>query len=104
MDAAKYNQLLNDNITKAYKKADGNQLKKIDTEAKAMTRKLEIDDRVEVMAQKEAFITLKDHNFANKPTFRLTHLNKRLAPGIGKIRKQILYDINQKLVAATNVN
>ena len=37
LDASKYNQLLNDNITKAYKKADGNQLKKIDTEAKAIT-------------------------------------------------------------------
>lgn len=36
LEAAKYNQLLNDNITKAYKKADDNQLKKIDTEAKAI--------------------------------------------------------------------
>ena len=37
LDASKYNQLLNDNITKAYKKADGNQLKKID-KAKAITK------------------------------------------------------------------
>ena len=69
LDTAKYNQLLTDNIIKAYKKADGNQLKKIDSEAKAITRKLNIDDRVEVTAQKEAFITLKDYkdNVA-KPT------------------------------------
>ena len=79
LDAAKYNQLLNDNITKAYKKADGNQLKKIDTEAKAITKKLRIDDRVEVTAQKEAFITLKDYkdNFANKPTCRLINPSKQ---------------------------
>ena len=70
LDAAKYNQLLNDNITKAYKKSDGNQLKTIDTGAKAITKRLKIDDRVEMTAQKEGFITLKDHkdNFFNKPT------------------------------------
>lgn len=103
LDAAKYNQLLNDNITKGYKKADGNQLKRIDNEAKAITKKLKIDDRVEVTAQREAFITLKDHkdNFANKPTCRLINPSKQ---EIGRISKRILDDINQKLVAATNVN
>ena len=97
------NQLLNDNITKAYKKSDGNQLKTIDTEAKAITKRLKIDDRVEITAQKEAFITLKDHkdNFSNKPTCRLINPSKQ---EIGKISKQILDDINRKLVAATNVN
>ena len=66
-------------------------------------KKLKIDDRVEVTAQKEAFITLKDHkdNFANKSTCRLINPSKQ---EIGKISKQILDDINQKLVAATNVN
>ena len=49
LQATKYNQLLNDNITKTYKKAD-NQLSKIDAEAKAITKKLGIDDRVEVTA------------------------------------------------------
>ena len=70
LDAAKYNQLLNDNITKAYKKSDGNQLKAIHTEAKAITKRLKIDDQVEITAQKETFRTLKHHkdNFLNKPT------------------------------------
>ena len=99
LDTAKYNQLLTDNITSAYKKADGNQLKKIDSEAKAITRKLNIDDRVEVTAQKEAFITLKDHK--DKPTCRLINPSKQ---EIGKISKQVLEKINQRLVAATNVN
>ena len=103
LDAAKYNQLLNDNITKAYKKSNGNQLKTIDTEAKAITESLKIDDRVEITAQKEAFITLKDHkdNFSNKHTCRLINPSKQ---EIGKISKKILDDINRKLVAATNVN
>ena len=104
LDAVKYNQLLNDNITKAYKKSDGNQMKTIDTEAKAITKRLKIDDPGrDRSAQKEAFITLKDHkdNFSNKPTFRLINPSKQ---EIGKISKQILDDINRKLVAATNVN
>ena len=103
LDTAKYNQLLTDNITKAYKKADGKQLKKIDSEVKAITRKLNIDDRVEVTAQKEVFITLKDHkdNFAKKPMCRLINPSKQ---EIGKISKQVLDKINQRLVAATNVN
>ena len=54
------------------------------------------------MAQKETFITLKDHkdNFANKPMCRLINPSKQ---EIGKISKKLLDDINQKLVAATNV-
>ena len=86
LDAAKYNQLLNDKIAKAYKKSDGNQLKTIDTEAKAITKRLKIDDRVEITAQKVAFITLKDHkdNFLNKSTSRLINPSKQ---EIGKISK-----------------
>ncbi len=56
------------------------QLRKTDEEARTITKKLNIDDRVESTAMKEAFITLKDHkeNFQNKPT------------EIGGISKQIL--------------
>ena len=44
LDTTKYNQLLEANITKTYKKAHKNQFTKIDYEAKALTKKLEIDD------------------------------------------------------------
>ena len=46
-----------------------------------------IDDRVESMAMKEAFITLKDHkeNFENKPTCRLINPSK---PEIWRESKQ----------------
>ena len=55
------------------------------------------------MAMKEAFITLKDHkeNFENKPTCRLINPSK---PEIGRISKQILEEINRKLVDITKVN
>ena len=103
MEPTKYNQLLHDNITKTYKKAENSQLKKIDDKAKTITEKLQIDDRVEATATKEAFITLKDHkdNFENKPTCRLINPSKQ---EIGKISKQILDNINKKLLEVTKVN
>lgn len=103
LEATQYNKLLHENITKTYKKADSNQLIKIDDKAKTITEKLRIDDRVETTATKEAFITLKDHkdNFDNKPTCRLINPSKQ---EIGKISKQILDNINKKLLNATKVN
>ena len=69
LDAPEYNRLLNDNVTKTYRKADIKQISDINNEARSITKVLNIDDRVESMAMKEAFITLKDHkdNFANRP-------------------------------------
>ena len=98
-----YNHLLNANVTKTYKKADKSKLDKIDKEAKNITTKLDLDDRVELIATKNAFITLKDHkeNFANRPACRLINPSKS---EIGKISKQILEKINRKLVNATAVN
>lgn len=103
LDATEYNRLLNDNITKTYKKADKKKLNVINDEARSVTRKLNIDDRVELIATNDAFITLKDHkeNFANKPTCRLINPSKT---ELGRISKRILEDINSKLVSATKVN
>ena len=50
-----------------------------------------------------AFITLKDHkeNFVNKPTCRLIKPSK---PEIGQISKQLVEEINRKLVNIKEVN
>ena len=103
LETPEYNKLLEANITKTYKKANQTQLSKIDEEARVIAKKLNIDDRVESMAMRNAFITLKDHkdNFENKPTCRLINPSK---PEIGRISKQILQQINQGLVSATKVN
>ena len=78
LDAPEYNRLLNDNVTKTYRKADIKQISNIDDKARSISKALNIDDRVESMAMKEAFITLKDHkdNFANRPTCRLINPSK----------------------------
>ena len=54
-----------------------------------IAKKLDLADRINTTAERESFITLKDHkeNFKNKPTCRLINPCK---PEIGKICKQLL--------------
>ena len=98
MEPATYNDLLAKNITKSYKKASPLTTETIRQESKRITAELGIDDRVDVTANKEAFITLKDHkpNFANNPTCRLINPTK---PELGKISKQILDRVNAKVIS-----
>ena len=100
LDAPEYNQLLNDNVTKTYQKANVKQISDINDEARSISKAFNIDDRVESMALKEAFITLKGHkdNFANRSTCRLIN---PLKTEVGGISKQILEEINRELVNAT---
>ena len=78
LEPSAYNDLLEKNITKSYKKAQPETTQAIHKENKAIATKLRIDDRVDTTADKDAFITLKDHkpNFANKPTCRLINPTK----------------------------
>ena len=68
-----YEKLLVENITTHYKKADDNTERDINLEAKSITENLKISNRVEPIAHKNAFITLKDHKdrFPNNIKCRL---------------------------------
>lgn len=98
-----HNKLLNNNITKDYKKAPSTLDRDITKEDKNIATKLKLDDRIDTTAKNEAFITLKDHkpNFNNKPTCRLINPTKS---EVGKISKQILERVNTKIRTATNMN
>ena len=98
-----YKELLDKNIQKDYKKAEKRQETKINKKAKVIAEKLELADRVEAMARRDAFITLKDHkpNFNNAPTCRLINPTKS---EIGKVAKQILQKIVKNTALATKVN
>ena len=69
MDIPSYNELLQKNITKTYKKVSPDMVNSIELEAKAIATKLHLDDRINTTAKREAFISLKDHkpNFINTP-------------------------------------
>ena len=87
---------MRDNVTALYKKSDPTTEKQINTEAKQITEQLKIDDRVEVIAHKPAYITLKDHKpqFPNNIKCRLINPTKT---NIGKVSKQILDKVNTAL-------
>ena len=103
MDSPSYNKLLQKNITKTYKKITPDIASSINDEAKDIATKLNLADRINITAEREAFITLKDHkpNFKNNPTFRLINPAKS---EIGKVNKQLLDRINQKVIASIGVN
>lgn len=103
LDKQQYKKLLHDNITKAYKKADNNITDNLNKEAKQLSEKLKIDERVEILAKRPAFITLKDHkeNFRNSPTCRLINPTKS---ELGKVSKKIVEKINNSIKQKTNLN
>ncbi len=103
MDPLSYNQLLQKNITKNYKKISLQTVCSVESQSKSIANKLNLTDRINTTANREAFITLKDHktNFENNPTCRL--INPRKSE-IGKISKQILDRINTKVIGSTGMN
>ena len=98
-----YQKMLDDNITKTYRKARGDIKHEIDSEAKVIAYGLDLANRMEVYAKKEPFVTLKDHkpNFISKPTCRLIVPSK---PEMGVVSQQILADINTRLREETKFN
>ena len=103
LDKTQHDKLLRDSITTTYKKASTDAANVIDSEAKSIAQKLNIDNRTEQIAKQQAFITLKDHkdNFVNHPTCRLINPAKS---ELGKVSKQILDNINSKIRKATKLN
>ena len=91
-----YNKLLHDNISRSYKKADEKIERDINIEAKRVSEPLRLDDRVERIAHKNAFLTLKDHkqNFINNPQCRLINPAKS---ELGIVSRHYLQEINNDI-------
>ena len=95
--------LLQKNVTKTYKKTNKNTPDSITSIDKEIAQNLTLDDRIEVSASRDAFITLKDHkpDFINNPTCRLINPTKS---EIGIISKHILDNINEEMIKVTKAN
>ena len=78
LDTLSYKQLLNTAMTKSYKKALNNSSNTIISDEKKIPKNLGFDNRIDAIAAKDSFITLKDHkpNFKNNPTCRLINPSK----------------------------
>jgi hypothetical protein len=98
-----YKRLLVDNITKDYRKASMSTVNRINREAATIARELELDDRIEAMALKSCFLTVKDHkpDWPAKVTCRLINPTKS---NIGNISKNILDRINRDLRNKLGIN
>lgn len=103
VDKSDYEKYVLENVTKTYKKSNNRKVSTIDHEAKRITSKFGIEDRVQKIQKREAFITIKDHKegFPNKLSFRLLNPSKS---EIGKISKQLLDNINKSIISSTKVN
>ena len=77
--------------------------KEIASKDKHIAETLGLDNRIEVSACRDSFITLKDHkpDFKNNPTYRLLNPSKS---EISIVSKTILDGINTKIIQATKVN
>ena len=101
MKVDSYKKLMKDNLTASYKKIDlsnnrNNLENTINKEAKLITDKLKISERVNKLNKKDCYLLLKDHkpNFNNKITTRLINPTRT---EIGKISKTILEKTNQQI-------
>ena len=93
VDIENYNKLLFENITKTYKNTPATAKVKINSEAKSIADTVGLSNRIQQLAEKEAFITLKDHkpNFRNRPSCRLITLAKSKMGHISKAHLENLY-------------
>ena len=93
LQPAEYNKLLNDSITSSYEKSTDSTKAAIDKEAKQIAERLNIADRAETFAKRDAYITLKDHkeNFPNTIKCRLINPAKG---EMGIVSKKLLSEFN----------
>ena len=98
-----YNKLLQENVTKTYKIAEENIMDSINEELQTISNNLGVSNRIDIMAQRNPYITLKDHkeNFQSNPKFRLINPAKT---ELGKVSKVVLDDINNRIRNIINVN
>ena len=96
VEPKEYDKLLSDNITKLYKKSNPREVYKVNVEAEEIVDKLNLSDRVQVLTNNSAFVTIKDHKpgFPNKIACRLLNPSKS---HVGKISKEYLETINASI-------
>ena len=98
-----YLKNLRDNIKSEYTRSNPVQLENINREATDSARKLKINDKVEAIAEKQNFLTIKDHkpDFPGKTKFCLINTCKT---NIGKVSKQLFDQINTVVREASKLN
>ena len=109
MDKENYTKLLGENIAKDYRKADEDHTKKINRECEQHAIDLKIENKMEKITKRSAFISIKDHknNFPNSIQYRLinpaqNNLSKVTQNIIGKAVTSIKKSSSLNLWMGTN--
>ena len=92
--------ILYENMTKTYKKADTLLPKKINIEAKKIAKQFNLDHKLNIMVKQKCFDTIKSHqpDFSTNPKYRL------LNPTKSKLGKHVLQTVGTKLANKIKVN
>ena len=99
----KYAKLMTDHISAKYKKSSPSSTSKINKEAKKIAVKHDLETKINVLAESNAFVTIKDHkdNFPNTIKCRLINPAKS---EIGIMSRTHLQAINNCIRGKTNLN
>ena len=102
-DKDAYLKLLNDNITKTYRKSNNTVYSKINKDAKQIANDYEIAVKIDCLGRVDVFISLKDHqdNFLSNPKCQL--INPAQSE-IGKISMLFIENINTKVRSLSAVS
>ena len=103
INKTRYEQLMHGNVTKTYKKFNNDKTKTRNIKAKKIAGKLKLNNRIQVLDDNEAYISIKDHKegFPDKISCRLINPSKT---DTGKISKQILDKVNTSILEKIKVN
>ena len=103
MEKEQYEKLLSENITKDYRKADENHTKNINKKCKRHAVDLNIENRMEKITERKAFISIKDHksNFPNKIQCRLINPARN---NLGKVAQQIIRSAVKSIKEKSGLN
>ena len=98
----KYRELLHKSVQKDYKKSSVEAVLSDEKAQFEVVKKLEIADRVHRTAQRDSFVTLKDHKpgFRSNPQCRLINPTK---PELGRASKKLLDRINSGVRSKTKL-
>ena len=98
-----YNQLLNNNITMDYRKTDDSHIMDINKETQQHAIDLRLEDRMEKLTERKAFISIKDYkaNFPNNIQCRLINPARN---NLGKVTQQIIRNAVSSVKEQTKLN
>ena len=99
----RYQELLENNITKEYNKFSDKVVDQINDGDKKLAKKIELKDRIYSMGKRQSYITVKDHkeSFPNNVKCRLINPSKS---ELGKVSKRILSNIVETVRNKTKLN